>query len=510
MGSHMQSSVEALCNGLARSRLLQADDVRKLHRRWLDEAGPRAGDTTEFSRWLVARRYVTEYQLGVVQRGHGESLLLDQYTILERIGKGRMAGVYRAIHRLGPTVAIKVLPPSKAKNPPILARFQRESRLALALNHPNVVRTFQTGETDGLHYLVMEHLEGETLEDVLRRRGKLPPAEAVRLVYQALLGLEHLHEQGLVHRDLKPANLMLVPGQREQSGPGQPDTTLRRIVKILDIGTGRALFADDVNAQGQPFELTNDSDILGTPDYMSPEQARDPHTADIRADIYSLGCVLYEALAGQVPFPEANLVRKMVRHATEAPRPLREFNPEVPDGLQQILDWMLAKDPARRYPTPLRAAQALQVFLAAGTETVETGPLEPQMRDYLKWLEQQGGAAAAPAPPPAPPAPSAPPADPPAAARAAPAPTREGKRPRARPKGSARPAEVPLAEPIRDEEIDVEQVSLEALVPPKPAKAKAPASRKWVWLVVALVAALLVGLLVCGGVVGVVAYYLAR
>jgi serine/threonine protein kinase len=508
----MQPTVEALCNGLARSRLLQPEDVRKLHRRWLDEAGDRAGDTTEFSRWLVARRYITEYQLGVVQRGHGDSLFLDQYTILERIGKGRMAGVYRAVHRLGPTVAIKILPPSKAKVPQVLARFQREARLALALNHPNVVRTFQTGEADGLHYLVMEHLEGETLEDVLRRRGKLPPGEAARLVYQALLGLQHLHEQGLVHRDLKPANLMLVPGPREHSGPGQSDTTIRRLVKVLDIGTGRALFADDVNDQGQPFELTNDGDILGTPDYMAPEQARDPHTADIRADVYSLGCVLYEALAGQVPFPEANLVRKMVRHATEAPRPLRELNPEVPDGLQQMVDWMLAKDSAQRYPTPLRAAQALQVFLAAGSETLETGPLEPQMRAYLKWLEEHGGARApapepsqAPAPPPAPSPPLAAPvaaARAPASAPRAAGPAREARRPQAPPQAPIRPAKVAVAEPIPEPEVDVVQVTLEPVAPKGEVKAHAPAPRKWVGLVVALSAVVFVGLLLCGGVAG--------
>ena len=531
MGSTMEASVESLCNSLARSRLLSADEVRKLHRAWQDEAGARAADMAEFSRWLVARRYVTEYQLGMVQRGHGPDLFLDQYTLLERVGKGRMAGVYKAVHRLGPTVAIKILPPSKARDPQLLARFQREARLARALKHPNVVRTFEVGEVNGLHFLVMEYLEGETLEEVLRRRGKLPPAEAVRLVYQALLGLNYLHDQGLVHRDLKPGNLMLVP----PAGEEDRGTTKNRLVKILDIGTGRALFADDVTEDGKPFELTNQGDLLGTPDYMAPEQARDPHSADVRADIYSLGCVLYHCLAGQPPFADANLVKKMIRHATEAPRPLKEFSPEVPDGLQQIVDWMLAKDPAQRYPTPDRAAAALQVFLAAGAESTDTGQLHPKMRAYLQWLESRDGGTPAAAPPP-PTRPATAPAQRPAArpvpvpeGRAAPRPAVEktvrGPSPAAQPPRSPEktvrglsPAPQPRREPAPAArmkparakaqvqampvvEVDVEEVDVEP-VPMAPAPAEqAPASRGWVVWVIVLAAVFFLGLLaLCGGI----------
>src|SRR5262249_38695905 len=153
-----------------------------------------------------------EYQVGVIGRGNANQLLLGSYKILERIGKGRMAGVYKALHELGQVVAIKVLPPSKARDPQILGRFEREARLALRLKHPNIVRTFQTGTWSGLHCLVMEYLEGETLEEVLARRGKLPVGEAVRLIWQALNALQEIHEEGLVHRDLKPGNLMLVGG----------------------------------------------------------------------------------------------------------------------------------------------------------------------------------------------------------------------------------------------------------------------------------------------------------
>jgi serine/threonine protein kinase len=167
--------------------------------------------------------------------------------------------------------------------------------------------------------------------------------------------------------------------------------------KVLDIGMGRALF--DEASPGGKMELTNEGELLGAPDYMAPEQARNAHGADIRGDIYSMGCILYHALAGQPPFPDTSRVRQLVRHATEEPRPVRELNSAVPDGLQQILNWMLAKNPDQRYPTPQRAAQALQVFLAAGAETV---PLEkdPRMRPYLQWLADKAApTAAAPARP---------------------------------------------------------------------------------------------------------------
>src|SRR5207247_6466585 len=202
-------SVESLCNALSRHGLLPPDAVRKLYQRWQDEQG--GSEVQAFTRWLAENRYVTEYQAGVLGRGNADSLLLGPYTVIERVGRGRMAGVYGATHRLGQVVAVKVLPPSKAKDPTTLARFKREARLARKLNHPNVVRTFQVGAHNGLHYLVMEYLEGETLEDVLKRRGLLPPDEAVRLIYQAPLGLQHLSDKGMVHRDIKPANLMLIP-----------------------------------------------------------------------------------------------------------------------------------------------------------------------------------------------------------------------------------------------------------------------------------------------------------
>lgn len=353
--------------------------------RWQDEAKEDSANTARFAKWMVSNKYVTEYQASLLARGHTEGFFLGKYTILERLGRGRMAGVYRAVHQLGQMVAIKVLPPSKAKDAHLFGRFQRESRLATELKHPNIVATFQVGEANGVHYLVMEHLEGETVQDVLQRRGRLPLEEAVRVAYQALLGLQHMHEKGLVHRDLKPANLMIVPA----STPKNTDTIQGSIIKILDIGLARSDADDAAIADGGDGPLTTEGILLGTPDYMSPEQARDARSVDIRSDIYSLGCVLFHMIAGQPPFPDSNIISQMIRHSSEAPRPLKEFNPAVPDGLQQIVNWMMAKSPTERYRTPERAALALQVFLVAGDGAESQQESDPKLQSYLEWLEKR-------------------------------------------------------------------------------------------------------------------------
>lgn len=379
----MPLSVENIFGLLIRSRLVNTEEAKSLYQRWLGEAKGAAADVELFQNWLVSKRYLTAYQAEVLVQGMADHFFLDQYKILDRIGEGCMAGVFKAVHNLGQIVAIKVLPPSKAKNPPLMGRFQREARLALKLKHPNVVRAFQVGECNGVHYLVMECLEGETLREVLQRRGQLPPAEGVRLIYQALLGLQHFHEKSMVHRDLKPDNLMLIPG----SGPVHLETTAGVTVKILDVGLARAIADDRAPENHQTEHLTSEGVMLGTPDYMAPEQARDAHSADIRSDIYSMGCVLYHTLTGQPPFPDKNIINQMIRHQKEPARPLKEFNPEIPDGLQQIINWMMAKDPAQRYPVPERAAQALEMFLAAGTATASSAEPTPQMSSYLTWLE---------------------------------------------------------------------------------------------------------------------------
>lgn len=404
--SAMPLTVPNVYGLLIRSRLLPLEGAKALYERWLKEAGEHVANVEQFTKWMVANGFVTEYQATLLARGFADHFFLGnnrEYKILDRIGRGRMAGVYKATHTLGQIVAIKVLPPSRAREPRLLGRFLREARLALQLKHPNIVRAFETGITQGLYYLVMEYLEGETLEDVLQRRKRLPPVEAARLLHQGLAGLQHIHEQGIVHRDLKPSNIMLVPPIK----PGQADTTLNGTLKILDVGLARELYDESVQAR-DPEMLTTEGSIIGTPDYMSPEQFKDARTLDVRSDMYSLGCVFYHLLTGQPPFTGSkNLIDLMLRHDSEKPRPLREFDPAIPDLLQQVMDGLLAKDPTQRFSTPDQAAQTLRIFLHS-----ETAPAEhldpkrlrspesmPDMQPFLEWLDTRHAVATETPPP---------------------------------------------------------------------------------------------------------------
>ncbi len=190
-------SVEALCKLLVRSRLHPPEKVRDLFHRWQTSARDPA-NVAHFTSWLIKNQYLTEYQSTMLGKGKMDGLFVGPYQVLDRIGKGRMAGVYKALSEQGQVVAVKVLPPSKAKNPETLARFQREARLALQLKHLGLVRTLQVGVANDLHYLVMEHLEGETLEALLKERGTLSSLEAVRIAFLTTLGMQYIHEQGLI------------------------------------------------------------------------------------------------------------------------------------------------------------------------------------------------------------------------------------------------------------------------------------------------------------------------
>jgi eukaryotic-like serine/threonine-protein kinase len=475
----VEFKVENLCGFLIRSKLMTPQEMQAMRQRWqLDGKDPT--NVPSFLKWLIVKNYLTDYQAGLLSRGHVDDFFLGDYKILERIGRGRMAGVYKAIHPSGQVVAIKVLPPSRAKTPQTLARFQREARLSIKLKNTYVVRAFQVGESRGVHYLVMEYLEGETVEEVLQRRKRLPPGEAVRLIHQALLGLQHIHEQGMVHRDLKPANLMLIPAPARTAN----ETTAKSSVKILDIGLAREFFDENSPDMLEKAELTGEGVLLGTPDYLAPEQARDPRSIDVRADIYSLGCTLYHLLSGQPPFPDKNILNQMIRHATETPKPLTDFNAAIPEGLSQIVAWMIAKQPTQRYPTPVRAAQAMDAFLMVTAEASKPVEETPQMRKYLTWLEMTDNSSdnvdLTLPPPEAFPKPKSSPKVPLPAAIPAPAvrKKRTGVRmPEATPARTptpAAPAAIPLPAGVNTEQFDVELIDAPAPLQPTPAPSPTP------------------------------------
>jgi hypothetical protein len=224
-------------------------------------------------------------------------------------------------------------------------------RAAALLAHPNIVTTYDAEDAGETHFLVMEYVEGIDLGRLVQERGPLPADRACDYIRQAALGLQHAFEQGMVHRDLKPHNLMLTPDGR---------------VKILDFGLAR-LASEAADAAG----LTGTGVVLGTVDYIAPEQADNAHQADIRSDIYSLGCTLYHLLAGQPPFPTGTALQKVMAHVNEKPEPLTELRDDLPEGLMPVVERMMAKDPKHRYPTPAEVAFALEPFVraAAGRTT---------------------------------------------------------------------------------------------------------------------------------------------
>ncbi len=283
----------------------------------------------------------------------------SRYRILEVLGQGGMGTVYKAQHRLMERlVALKVIDRGLTGNPAVVERFRREVRAAAQLNHPNIVHAYDADQAGDSHFLVMEFVDGINLARLVEQQGPLPAAQACDYVRQAALGLQRAFEHGMVHRDIKPHNLVRTPDG---------------VVKILDFGLARLVSETSPSPlppkesfrEGASPMLTQLGMVMGTVDYMAPEQATDAHTADIRADIYSLGCTLYFLLTGQLPYPEGTILDKLKAHETRTPRPLSEFRKDIPPALVRVVERMMAKNPAQRYQTPAQAVEALQPFAAA-------------------------------------------------------------------------------------------------------------------------------------------------
>jgi serine/threonine protein kinase len=281
----------------------------------------RIGETVSSSSG-PSKKSVAEDELFLPQK-------LGEYLLLERIG-GNMGAVYKALHTtMDRLVAMKVLPARALANQQAIARFQREMKAVGRLEHPNIVRAYDAREIDGKHVLVMEFVEGRDLSDVVGSSGSLTPADACEVVRQAAVGLQYVHEKGLVHRDVKPSNLML-------TAEGQ--------VKILDLGLARFRAREPDEA-----EMTGSGDVVGTANYMAPEQVTGSHKVDARADVYGLGCTLYKLLSGHAPFDDPkhqDTYDILTAHLSEPVPSIQEIRPDVPDELAAILNRMLAKSPS--------------------------------------------------------------------------------------------------------------------------------------------------------------------
>jgi hypothetical protein len=319
-----------------------------------DPATPK--DLNGIAGLFVRDGLLTYFQAEQFLQGKWKRFTIGKYKVLERLGSGGMGQVFLCEHKLmRRRVAVKVLPTAKATDPSSLERFYREARAVAALDHQNIVRAYDIDQDDNLHFLVMEYVDGSSLQDIIRKAGPMGVTRACHYIYWSAIGLQHAHAAGLIHRDIKPGNILV-----DRQG----------VVKILDLGLAR-FFNDDQDLLTKKY----DESVLGTADYLAPEQAIDSHTVDGRADIYSLGATFYFLLTGNPPFAEGTVAQKLLWHQTRTPKPVRDVRPEVPADVAAVLTKMMSKKPQDRYQTPAQLAEALLRF----TQTPIPPPPEAEM-----------------------------------------------------------------------------------------------------------------------------------
>ena len=338
-------ATDQFLNLIAKSGLVERESLLKALEA-LDAARGREAleDPKAVSDHLIEAGLITAWQADKLLEGRHRGFFLGNYKLLAHLGTGGMSSVYLAEHKhMHQLRAVKVLPQNRVNDSSYLARFYQEARAVAALDHPNIVRAYDVDSDGNNHYLVMEYVEGRDLNQIVSQDGPLAYDVAADYIRQAARGLEHAHGRNLIHRDIKPANLLVDP---------------REIVKVLDMGL--ALFNE---SQDSSLTVAHDENVLGTADYLSPEQARDSHGVDYRTDIYSLGCTLYYVLTGQPPFPEGTLAQRLLKHQTEAPKGIHHFRADVPQPLVDICQRMMAKRADDRYTNATEVAEALTAWL---------------------------------------------------------------------------------------------------------------------------------------------------
>jgi serine/threonine protein kinase len=333
-------------------------------------------DPRDCAQQLVSAGLLTPFQATQLLAGKTKGFRLGPYKILQPLGQGGMGTVYLAQHdELSRKVALKVVHGEKAKDTLTLERFMREARSVAALDHPNIVRIHDVGQHGSVRYLVMEYVQGETLETLREKGGAMGLSRAVDYISQAATGLQHAYEKGFIHRDIKPANLML---------------TADGVIKILDMGLARST----INAQDNLTEQLDDGAVLGTPDYISPEQAMNLPGIDIRTDIYSLGATFYAMVHGKPPF-QGSTTQKLAQHQMKLATPLSTLDKTIPPALSAVVSRMLAKKPEERFQTPADVIAALAEWLPntgaarvvaglSGTDLAQT----EKMKDTLTGIVQ--------------------------------------------------------------------------------------------------------------------------
>lgn len=362
-------NVEQVRQMVVDGRLMSAAAIDGQIADWqVHEGSPDDGDA--FIERLVERQFINELHGLAMRAGVSGPYEIGPYRVFDRITAGRLGNVFRGVHAdFNQPVSLKVFPAALSQDPERSARLSREARVAIQVNDPHVVRTFQVGKVGPVTFMAFEDLQGETLAARLERDKKLPIFEACHLAREVALGLAHLHSLDIVHRNIEPANIWV---------------TADTHAKLMEFGAARdALSFLDAQEGGEsPFTMQS-KELLGHTDYMAPEQGANEHNADGRSDIYSLGCVLFHMLTGEVVFPDSNPVRKMLKKACETPRLASDVNPDIPEPIAEIVATMLSKDPKDRYQQAEDAAWALEQHLKL--EEWQVAVAGEINSDFLEW-----------------------------------------------------------------------------------------------------------------------------
>ncbi len=309
-----------------------------------EQGGSLPTDAVDLAKALQRHKVVTRWHCEKLLQGKYKGFFLGNHKLLGHIGSGGMSSVYLAEHtKMHDLRAIKVLPQSKLGKSSYLARFQQEAKAIASLNHPNIVRAHDIDNQGNTHYIVMEYVDGNDLQTIIKKKGPLPFDQVAEYIAQAARGLQHAHDVGLIHRDVKPANVLI-------NSKGK--------VKLLDLGL--ALFADEAEAS---LTMDFNDKVLGTADYLAPEQALNSHKVDRRADLYGLGCTMYFLLTGHPPFPDGTIAQRIAKHQKEMPKEIRKIRPKCPGELEGICVKLLQKDPKFRYATATQTAEVLEAWL---------------------------------------------------------------------------------------------------------------------------------------------------
>jgi eukaryotic-like serine/threonine-protein kinase len=331
---------------VAKSRLVEPEELAKFTSKLQEKYGEKLPEEAKpIAAAMVQAGLVTQWHVDKLLGGKYKGFFLGKYKLLGHIGTGGMSSVYLAEHiRMRDKRAIKVLPRTRVKDATYLARFQLEAKAIASLSHPNIVLAYDIDNEGDVHYIVMEYVEGVDLQVLVRRDGPLPPVDAALLIAQAADGLQHAHQRGVIHRDVKPANLLL---------------DLEGRIRVLDMGLALVAAQEE-----ESLTVVHNENVLGTADFLAPEQALNSHNVDHRADIYGLGCTLYFLLSGRPPFPEGSLAQRIAKHQKEMPVSIRKLRSDCPGELDGICVKMMQKEPQYRYQSAADVAEALRKFAA--------------------------------------------------------------------------------------------------------------------------------------------------